>query len=155
MRKKQRNFSVSYRALAGGLLFAVPGFLVLFSIWSMNSPSHLGVSFPEGTQIIEQTDTHQGLFRREGIAIVVAQIPHEQIQSFGQQLRNEGFIEFPPLDHVQELLKSVEAAPVWEEHVLWDYRDEALAFIEEPFSDYFAAIYDEDTGVCCWVEYDS
>ena len=157
MKKKRRGFSASCRVLVMGLLVAIPVFIIFFSICSMNSPSHLGVYFPEGTQIIEQTDTHRGLFRKKGTAIVVAKIPQEYIQSFDQQLQEEGFIEFPPLDHVQELLASVEAAaPILEaEHVLWTYRDESVAFVEEPFSDYFAAIYDRDTGGCCWVEYDS
>lgn len=157
MKKKQKDFSMRYGALAGLLLIGFPFFIAIFGIWSMNSPSNLGVYFPEGTQLIEQTDTHQGLFRKEGIAIVVAQIPDEKMQSFGQQLQDEGFIEFLPLDHVQEVIKNVEAAaPILEaEHVLWTYRDEAVAFVEEPFSDYFAAAYDLETGICCCVEYDS
>ena len=157
MKKKQRDFSMLYGTLAGVLLFGFPFFIALFGIWSMNSPSDLGVYFPEGTQVIEQTDTHQGLFRKEGVAVVVAQVPTEKIQPFGQQLLEEGFIEFPPLHHVREVMETVEAAaPILEaERVLWTYRDEAIAFIEEPFSDYFAAIYDLESGICCCIEYDS
>jgi len=156
--KHAKDYSMLYAALAGFLIFALPICLLAgFIIWSNNTPSTLEVAFPEGTKIIEQSDTHQGLFRKEGVAIVVAKVPQEKIQSFGQQLQDEGFIEFPPLDHVREVLENVEAvAPILEaERVLWTYRDEAVAFVEEPFSDYFAAAYDMETGICCWVEYDS
>ena len=147
-----------YGVLAGLVIFALPLCLLEgFVVWSNNAPSGIGISFPEGTKLIEQTDTHQGLFRKEGIAIVVAQVPQKDMLSFGQQLREEGFIEFPPLDHVREVLETVEAAaPILEaERVLWTYRDEAVAFVEEPFSDYFAAAYDLETRICCCVEYDS
>lgn len=151
--KKKNGISMLAVMLAGFLL-------LVFSFWgigSMNSPSNLGVSLPEGTQIMEEIDTHQGIFRKEGVAVVVAQVPPEKVQSFEKQLRDEGFIEFPPLDHVRKLLKTVEAAaPVLDaERILWAYRDEAIALIEEPFSDYFAAVYDLKTGACCYVEYDS
>ena len=151
--EKKKGISILAVILAGFLLL---GFS-FGEIWSMNSPSNLGVSFPEGTQITEEIDTHQGIFRKEGVAVVVAQVPPEKIQSFGQQLRDEGFIELPPLDHVRNLLKTVEAtAPVLDaERILWTYRDEAIAFVEEPFSDYFAAVYDLETGICCYIEYDS
>ena len=151
--EKKKGISLLAVILAGVLLIVFS----LWGIWSMNSPSNLGVSFPEGTQIMEETDTHQGIFRNEGGAAVVAQVPPEKIQSFEKQLRNEGFIEFPPLDHVRKLLKTVEAAaPVLDaERILWTYRDEAIAFVEEPFSDYFAAVYDLETGICCYIEYDS
>lgn len=157
MRKRQHTFFVPHRILAGFLLLGFPFFVAVFGIWSTNSPSNLGIYFPEGTQIIEQTDTHKGLFRKEGVAIVVAQLPQGKIQTFGQQLQDEGFVKFPPLDHVREVLERVEAAaPILQtDRALWTCRDEALAFVEEPFSDYFAAAYDLETGLCCCVEYDS
>jgi len=159
--KQKRDFSMLYAALAGFLLFCSPLFLLLLGMflseWSARIPSSISMSFPEGTQITEQADTHQGFFRQKGTSIVVAQIPAEHAHAFGEQLRSEEFIVFPPLDHVQEILKTTDAAAPFldDKHVLWFYRDEALAFVEEPFSDYFAATYDEETGLYCGVEYDS
>lgn len=151
--KRKKGISMLAAILAGSLLLVFS----FWGIWSMNSPSNLGVSFPEGTQFLEEMDTHQGIFRKKGVAVVVAQVPTEKMQSFEQQLRDEGFIEFPPLDHVRKLLKTVEAAgPVLDaERVLWTCRDEAIALIEEPFSDYFAAVYDLENGICCYIEYDA
>ena len=127
-----------------------------FLFWTSTTPSHVNVVFPNGTQIIEQTDTHQGLFRREGIAIVVAQIPETHIQMFADELREEDFSS-APLSYVAcDLLSSIDGIndTLASENILWTYRDEATAFVEEPFSDCFAAIFDLDTGLFCCVEYD-
>ena len=35
------------------------------------------------------------------------------------------------------------------------YQDEAVAFIEEAYSDWFTAIYDLDTGLFCYIECDT
>ena len=159
--KQKKDFSMLYAVLAGFVLFCFPIFLyligLLLSVWSSRIPSDIGTPFPEGTQIVEQIDTHQGFFRQTGVSIVVAQIPAEHALSFGEQLRAEEFIVFTPLDHVQEVLKTADAAAPFLEgkYILWTYRDEALALVEEAYSDYFAAMYDEETGLYCGVEYDS
>ena len=157
MKKPKKDRSMLCAALAGFVLFGFPIWIIPYAVWSTNLPTALDTAFPEGTQILEQTDTHRGLYRREGVAVVVAQVPAEQAQSFEQALREEGLIEFPPLDHVREILESVEAAaPVLAaEHVLWTYEDKAIALAEEPFSDWFAAVYDPVSGICCCVEYDA
>ena len=137
-------------------LLLIGGFGI-FLFWTSTSPSHVNVVFPSGTQIIEQTDTHQGSFRREGIAIVVAQIPETHIQMFADELREEDFSS-APLSYVAcDLLSSIDGIndTLASENILWTYRDEATAFVEEPFSDCFAAIFDLDSGLLCWVEYDS
>lgn len=128
-----------------------------FLFWTSTAPSHVNVVFPRGTQIIEQTDTHRGFFRSEGIAIVVAQIPRESVQTFGDALVAEGFWTAPPHAEAQEKLGFIPAATLAlkSDNILWTYRDEAFALIEEPFSDCFTAIFDLDTGLLCCVEYDS
>ena len=55
-----------------------------------------------------------------------------------------------------ELLENIDAAAdiLEAENALYAYEDGAIAFVEEPFSDWFAAIYDLDTGLLCYIEYD-
>ena len=127
-----------------------------FLFWTSTNPSHVNVVFPGGTQIIEQTDTHRELFRREGIAIGVAQIPETHIQMFADELRKEDFSSAPLSYVARDLLSSIDGIndTLTSENILWTYRDEATAVVEEPFSDCFAAIFDLDTGLLCWVEYD-
>lgn len=136
------------------LLFGGFGF---FLFWTSTTPSHVNVVFPSGTQIIQQSDTHRGFFRSEGVAIVVAQIPRESVQTFGDALVAEGFWTAPPHAEAQEKLGFIPAATLAlkSDNILWTYRDEAFALIEEPFSDCFTAIFDLDTGLLCCVEYDS
>lgn len=144
-----------FLTLAFLFLLFIAAFLLL-GIWSTNLPSHVNVVFPSGTQIIEQTDTHRGFFRTEGIAIVVAQIPEAHIERFADELREEEFSS-APLSYVAcELLSSIDGIndTLTSENILWTYRDESVIFIDEPFSDCFAAIFDLDTGLLCWVEYD-
>ena len=140
-------------------ILAILVFLLLFfaflvyGVWAMNMPFDWKVPFPEGTQIIQQTDTHQGLFRREGVAVMVAKIPEQHIQSYGDRLRKWDFslgCPFPDLFSGIEAAKDILDAP----NTLCTYQDGAVALIEEPFSDWFAAIYDLDTGLFVCMEYD-
>ncbi len=112
--------------------------------------------FPEGTQIIQQTDTHQGLFRRKGITVVVVQIPEPYIQAFGDKLRNKEFISGHLVGEALELLCTVEMARdiLDSENTLYTFDDGAIAFVEEPFSEWEAAVYDLETGLFCCIEYD-
>ena len=128
----------------------------VYVVWNANSPKHVNVLFPEGTQIIRKTDTHKGFFRREGIAVLVAQIPEESIRVFGMRLRGEGFSAGPPSEAACELLYPVEEVGhiLDSSNTVYHYEDDAFAFIEEAFSDCFAVIYDLETGLYCHVEYD-
>lgn len=156
--KRVKDYSMFYAVLAGFLMFILPICLLEgFIVWSNNTPSTLGVSLPEGTKIIEQTDTHKGLFRKKGVAVSVVQIPLESRYEFEQLLVEANFwdgpigydvsVEMEGMEEIATLLKA--------ENILWTYRDEAIAFAEEPFSDYFIAVYDVETGICGCVEYDS
>lgn len=124
--------------------------------WSANLPKHVNVPLPEGTQIIKKTDTHKGFFRREGVAVLVAQIPEESIREFGSRLLSEGFIALPPVGMAHDLLYAVEEVrPILDlPTVISHYEDDAVAFVEEAFSDCSAAIYDLDSGLFCFIEYD-
>ena len=157
MKKKQRDFSMLYGTLAGLLLIGFPLCIAVFGIWSMNSPPSLGAYFPEGTQIIKQMDTHQVFFRKKGVAVSVVQIPLESRQEFKHLLLEKDFWDGAIGYDAELALQNIEeaAALLDAENVLWTYQDEAVAFLEEPFSDYFAAAYDVETGLCCWIEYDS
>ena len=160
--KKSGSFlwSISALVLLCFLVF-LPLLLIggfgIFLFWTSTAPSHVNVVFPSGTQVIEQTDTHRGFFRTEGTAIMVAQIPETHIQMFAHELRDEDFSSGPLSSVACELLSSIEGIDdtLASENILWTYRDEATAFIDEPFSDCFAAIFDLDSGLLCWVEYDS
>lgn len=136
-----------------GLLFST---VLVYGVWTTSVCSDLRVLFPDGTQIIQETDTHQGFFRSKGIAVVVAQIPEAHIQEFGNELRNKDFSSGPPVGPAHELLSSIEAAAqiLDSSNTMVNYEDEALAIVEEPFSDCSAAIYDLDTGLFCFIEYD-
>lgn len=129
---------------------------LMYAFWSMNAPSHVNVPFPNGTQILQKTDTHQGFFRGQGTAITVAQIPTEFVQRFGNRLIEEGFWEGYPYDEPRQRLETIAEAKValGSDNILWTYRDEAIALIEEPYSDYFAVVYDLKTGILCCIEYD-
>jgi len=143
--KQKKDYSMLYAAIAGFLIFVLPPCLLAgFVVWSNNAPSTLGVPFPEGTEIIEQFDTHQGLFRKKGVAVSIVQIPQEAQPAFEESLLAENFWDGPIGYDVSKGLESVEnsAAILKAENILWTYRDEAIALAEKPFSDYFAAIYD-------------
>lgn len=141
------------------LSFLITAFLstfLVYGIWTTSVYSNLRVSLPEGTQILRETDTHQGFFRSKGIAVVIALIPENHIQEFGERLKARGFSRNSPVGPGRELLSSVEEV----RHILdapntmVNYEDEALALVEKPFSDCSAAIYDLDTGLFCHIEYD-
>lgn len=139
-------------------LFTVlpPCAFLVYGIWSTSVHPNSIVPFPEGTQILRETDTHQGFFRSKGITVIVAQIPDPYIQAFGNRLRGEWFSDGPPIDRARDLLAAIEETKdiLDSPNTLFNYEDEALAFVEEPFSDCSAAIYDLETGLFCFVEYD-
>lgn len=139
-------------------LFAVlpPCAFLMYGIWTTNLPPNWGGPFPEGTKIIQHTDTHQGVFRRKGVTILVAQIPEPYIQAFGDKLRNEEFRSGHLVGAALELLCTVEAAKdiLDSENTMYIFDDGALAFVEEPFSEWEAAVYDLETGLFCCLEYD-
>jgi len=139
-------------------LFAVlpPCAFLVYGIWSTSVYPNSIVPFPEGTQILRQTDTHQGFFRSKGIAVIVAQIPENYILTFASRLRAEEFSSGPPAGPAYELLATIEEAKdiLDSPNTLFNYEDEALAFVEEPFSDCSTAIYDLETGLFCFLEYD-
>ena len=89
---------------------------------------------------------------------MVAKIPESHIQSYGDRLLNLDFTLGNPSLYsiVPDLLKDIEAAAdiLDTENTLYTYCDEAVALIEDPFSDWFAAVYDLDTGLLCYIEYD-
>lgn len=156
MNHKRKNSPFRIILIIIALAFCLPLAFEMYAIWSMNAPSHINVVFPYGTQIIRETDTHRGFFRRKGTAITVAQIPQDSVQAFGNRLMEENFWEGSPYSEPHKKLEIIpEAMPVLKsENILWTYRDEAVAFIEEPYSDYFAAVYDLKTGLLCCIEYD-
>jgi len=55
-------------------LVTLVGFLI-YGSWSFNRGFDWKVPFPEGTQIIQKRDTHRGLFRTKGSAVMIAKIP--------------------------------------------------------------------------------
>lgn len=131
---------------------------ILYAIWCMQAPPSFG-PFPPNTEILQQTDTHKGLFRTKGTYVVVAQIAPEHIDSFVDQLMNHGVSwGFSP-DTARELLAPADNIDILfepEKHrgVLWTLEDGTIAFTGEPFSDYYVAAFDMDSGLFCAVEFD-
>lgn len=153
---KKHMFSFVLIILVGLSPMLLLGAFLTYGIWSTNLPPNWGKPFPEGTQIIQQTDTHHGIFRRKGVTIVVVQIPEPYIQAFGDKLRNEEFRSGHLVGASLELLCTVEIARdiLDSENTLYNFDDGAIAFIEEPFSEWEAAVYDLETGLYCCLEYD-
>lgn len=151
--KKRRVSPFVLSMLIFGLLFSS---VLVYGVWTTNMTFDWKVPFPEGTQILQKSDTHQGIFRRKGIAVMVAKIPESHIQSYGDRLRKWDFSSGRPIGLAPELLGSIEAAAdiLDSPNTLYTFQDEAIALVEEPFSDWFAAIYDLDTGLFCYIEYD-
>lgn len=141
-------------------LIALPVVLVcaflVYGIWYTNASVHVKILFPEGTQFIRETDTHSGFFRRSGVAMTVTQIPADHRGEFETYLKEAGFWSSYPYDEARQKLELIPeaGAALKEERVLWTYQDEALALVEEAFSDGFAAVYDFETGLFCCIEYD-
>jgi len=154
MKKYILSFLTVALVLFSPLLFF--GAFLMYGIWTTNLPPNWGEPFPEGTKIIQHTDTHQGIFRRKGITILVAQIPERHIQTFSNRLWNEEFLSGHLAGKSLELLSTVEAAKdiLDSENTMYIFDDGALAFVEEPFSEWEAAIYDLETGLYCCLEYD-
>ena len=136
-------------------LAALVSFLI-YGSWSFNRGFDWKVPFPEGTQIIQKSDTHRGLFRTKGTAVIVAKIPEQHIREYAMKLRRLDFAAGKSSGMVAELLANVEAARrvIGAPNTLYTYEDEAHAFVEEPFSDWLAVIFDLDTGLLCCLEYD-
>ncbi len=153
---KKRIFSSVLMILVGLSPMLLLGAFLTYGIWSTNLPPNWGKPYPEGTQIIQQTDTHQGIFRRKGIAVGVVQIPVPYIQAFGDKLLNEEFRSGHLMGEAWELLCTVETARdiLDSENTLYNFDDGAIAFIEDPFSEWEAAVYDLETGLFCYIEYD-
>ena len=148
-------FSIVVLILSFFSIVFFSAFLV-YGIWMTSVYSNFRVPFPEGTQILRETDTHRGFFRSKGITVVVAIIPEDHIQEFGDRLKVRDFSSHSPVGPARDLLSTVEEV----RHILdspntmVNYEDEALALVEEPFSDCSAAIYDLETGLFCHIEYD-
>ncbi len=86
----------------------------------------------------------------------VSQIQEDCMLEFEKTLRDKGFSVGPPVGSAYNLLATVEVTGDFldSRRTMVTYEDEALALVEEPFSDCSAAIYDMDTGLFCHVEYD-
>lgn len=133
-----------------------PCAFLVYGIWSTSVYPNSIVPFPEGTQILREEDTHEGFFRSKGITVIVAQIPEDYIFAFANRLRAEDFSFGPPAGPAYELLATIEGTKniLDSSNTLFNYEDEALAFVEEPFSDCSAAVYDLESGLFCFIEYD-
>lgn len=139
-------------------LFCVLIFFAVFvyGVWGFNMSFDQKVPFPEGTQIIQKSDTHRGLFREKGTAVIVAKIPEQHIQEYAMELQRLDFSFGKPMGCAPQLLADIEAARkiLGAPNTLYTYQDQALAFVEEPFSEWIAVIFDLDTGLLCCLEYD-
>lgn len=156
--KKKTRMSLISAVLVFVLVHFWPLFLGVYIIWHSTAPEKLDIPFPEGTEVLEQWDTHKDLFRTEGTAVNVVRIPQDQRVSFYWQLRDAGFsVETPSIATLEQISTAKHpdvASSVSSQSVVWLYRFSGFEFVVSPFPDCFAAIYDPSSGVCCCVEYD-
>ena len=76
-----------YGALAGFTLFVLfAGWIFAHIDWDSHVGSPVVHLFPEGTQIIEERDSHGG-FHGDGVAFLAAQIPQSSSEEFALLLQ--------------------------------------------------------------------
>ncbi len=155
---KKKDRSMLYAVIAGAVLFGLPLLLVFCIVLNSTAPEKLDVPFPEGTEILEQWDTHEGLLRTKGTAVVVARIPQEHRIDFLTALRSEELSTGWPSEEAKDLFRFAEhpgvSDAVHSEYRFWTYRRSRVNFSSGPIRDGFAAIYDPLSGILCCVEYD-
>lgn len=131
--------------------------VILCAVWCTNTQPSFG-SFPPNTEILQQTDSHKGLFRSKGTYVVVAQISPEYIYSFSKQLAGHGLtLDFPggtarkwlaPANNIDMLFDSAK-----HRGTLWKLEFDGIPADNKLF-DYHAVAFDLDSGLFFAVEVD-
>ena len=157
---KKKGLAMCYAALIGLIWIAfrvLPRLaLPVFVIWAITTPSTIGIDFPEGTQIIEERDSHGG-FLGDGVTLIAAQIPPETSEDFIQILWEKGFTDAPISEDIRYKLQNdpetCMAAEVF--NGLWWFEEESPADCLGEYTNYTFHAYDLDTSIYYYIEYDS
>ena len=154
--KRKRDFAMLYAVLAGFLLFfGIPFTLIVWAtVREDNRPYRL---LPDGAQIIEQRDSHGG-FLGDGVSFMSVQIPLKDSAEFVQQLKEKGFTDAPVPEDIRGKVsgdkETCEAADI--AHALWWFRDDSPDDVcLLCYTNYTFQIYDLNTGIYYYIEYDS
>jgi len=154
--RQKKDYSMLYGVLAG---FAVFVLVAGWFITHIDQENHVRVPiehlFPEGTQVIEESDSHEF---RDGTALTVVRIPQETSENFAQELQRQNFVETPITESVQWALTGVPEAEASLKvtNGLWYFSDDTPEqFRGEQYHNYTFMIYDLDTAICYYIEYDS
>ena len=154
--RQKKDYSMLYGVLAGFAVFIlVAGWFIIH----IDRGNHVHVPiehlFPEGTQVIEESDSHEF---RDGTALAAVQIPPEASENFAQNLRRQNFVETPIAEDVQWTLTGVSEAEASLKvtNGLWYFSDDTPEqFRGEQYHNYTFMMYDLDTAICYYIEYDS
>lgn len=154
---KKRDYSMLYGVLAGFTLFVLfAGWLFAHIDWDSHVGSPVDYLFPEGTQIIEERDSHGG-FHGDGVAFLSAQIPPEASQDFAFLLQERNFTDLAVPEDIQYQLRidpeTCIAADI--PNCLWWFEDESPADCLGEYTNYTFHAYDLDNGIYYYIEFDS
>jgi len=146
-----------YGALAGFALFALlAGWLIAHTDRDGYVRSPLRYLFPEGTQIIEERDSHGG-FHGDGVAFLAAQIPESASREFALLLQERNFTDLAVPEEIQYQLRidpeTCMAADI--SNSLWWFEDESPADCLGEYTNYTFHAYDLDTSIYYYIESDS
>lgn len=156
--KGNRDYSMLYGVLAGFALFVLfVGWLIAHTDWDSHVGSPVDYLFPEGTQIIEERDSHGG-FHGDGVAFLSAQIPPEASQDFALLLQERNFTDLAVPEDIQYQLRidpeTCIAADI--SNSLWWFEDESPDDCLGEYTNYTFHAYDLDNGIYYYyIEFDS
>ena len=154
--KQKKNHTLRYTVLAvGAVLILALGWLIARTDKMDHVHTPIDYLLPEGTQIIQESDSHEF---RDGTTFVAAHIPSEASEAFARKLQERSFTETPITEDVLWELTGVQEAEAALDVVngLWYFRDDTPEqFQGERCYNYTFMIYDLNTCICYYIEYDS
>lgn len=154
--KRKKDHSMLYGALAGFILLALAFIIYDASLpWYECTDFERYFTFPEGTPYTG-TNTHGG-FLGDGVTILVAQIPPESSQDFVQVLWEKGFTDAPVPEDIRKKVASAPDTNIISEvsNGLWWFQDESPEGMRGRYANYTLHMYDLDTCIYYYIEYDT
>ena len=152
--KKDR--SMYYAAFISFILFILLVGWVVAHIDLESSAGPAYALFPDGYQIIEKRDSHGG-FHGDGVAFLAVQIPEESSQDFARLLQEENFTDSELPEPIQSQLRTDSETCMASDilNAFWLFEDESPEGNHGMYTNYILHIYDLDTGIYYYMEYDS
>lgn len=155
--RENRAHSILYGVLAGFALFGLfAGWVFTHIDWNDHGGAPMDHLFPDGTQLIEQCDSHGG-FHGDGVAFLAVQIPPGTSAEFASLLQESGFTDMPLPEDIQYKLRidpeTCMAADI--PNSLWWFEDQSPADCLGKYTNYTFHAYDPDNAVYYFIESDS